>query len=398
MRRHRATAVTTKPALFIAGLLLIAASLRAPITDVAPLLDTLRTQFDLSPSQGGFLTALPLIAFGVLSPFAALLAREYGLERALFGALLVTAAGVAVRSVGPVWCLYLGTGILGAGIAVSTVLLPSVFKRDFPDKVATITGMGAIAIGAGAALASATAVPLSNAFGWQIALGGAVLFPMAALVAWSPMIRRHTQPAQGTATPPHGGPVWHSALAWQVTLLMGVTSLLYYVVVAWLPSILTSAGYSAATAGSIHGLMQLAWAIPGLVLGPIVGRMKDQKGLAALLGVLTAAALLGFCFAPHWATLWAVCFGLGSGGASLLAMIFIGLRTGNARQSAALSGMAQCVGNLLAACGPPLAGMLHHVTGNWTAPLMIGVTLALVMVVLGVLAGRPRIITAPISL
>src|SRR5271168_3658095 len=58
------------------------------------------------------------LAFGILSPFAVIFAREYGLERSLFGALLLIAGGVIVRSIGPAWCLYLGTAIIGAGIAL----------------------------------------------------------------------------------------------------------------------------------------------------------------------------------------------------------------------------------------------------------------------------------------
>ena len=38
---------------------------------------------------------------------------------------------------------------------------------------------------------------------------------------------------------------------------------------------------------------------------------------------------------------------------------FVSLRTHNAQQAAALSGMAQCIGYLLAATGPILAGTLH---------------------------------------
>jgi MFS transporter, CP family, cyanate transporter len=68
----------------------------------------------------------------------------------------------------------------------------------------------------------------------------------------------------------------------------------------------------------------------------------------------------------------------------------MGLRTNNAHQAAALSGMAQCIGYLLAACGPALAGELHEQTGNWTIVLLLGVALAVAMAGLGGLAGRQR--------
>ncbi|WP_251864394.1 CynX/NimT family MFS transporter [Achromobacter sp. Marseille-Q4962] len=392
MSHRDAALVVARPALLIAGLLLIATNLRAPITGVAPVLETLQSAFALSPAQAGLLTTLPLLAFGVISPFAAMFAREYGLERSLFGALLLIGAGVAVRSTGPVWTLYLGTAIIGAGIAVGNVLLPSLVKRDFPAKVPTVMGVCSIAMGGAAALASAGAVPLGHAFGWQGALGATAVFPLVAALVWAGQLGGHTGPARGTAAAPHGGRVWRSALAWQVTLFMGINSLVYYVLVAWLPSILTSTGVSPEAAGSLHGVMQFASAVPGLLLGPIVSRMKDQRLVASAMGGLMAVALVGFCLAPSWASLWAFCFGLSSGGGVLLALMFMGLRASNAHQAASLSGMAQCVGYFLAASGPTLAGKLHDLTGSWIAVLHIGVALAVVMTIFGLLAGRSRTI------
>lgn len=390
MNYRHATLARSRPFVLLAGLLLIATTLRAPITGVGPLLGTLESAFDLSPAQAGLITSLPLLAFASISPFAALLAREYGLERTLFGALMLIAAGLIVRSVGPAWCLYLGTGIVGCAIAVGNVLLPSIVKRDFPANVPVVTGACALAMGVAAALSSACAVPLGNAFGWQVALESAFVFPLVAVGLWSVQLGSHTLAAKGTATPPHGGRVWRSALAWQVTLFMGVNSLLYYVLISWLPSILIDAGYSRTAAGSLHGAMQLASALPGLLLAPIVNRMKDQKWIAVVMGMLMAAALVGLRSAPHWAPVWAILFGAGSGGGILLALIFMGLRSKSASQAAALSGMAQCVGYLLAAGGPSWVGRLHDLSGGWATPLTIGIVLSLAMAGLGALAGRSR--------
>ncbi len=113
--------------------------------------------------------------------------------------------------------------------------------------------MGAVAAGA-----SAIAVPLAQAYGWRTTLAAFVVLPLIALAVWRTQLGAHTAPAKGTPPPPcpHGGRIWHSAIAWQVTLYMGINSLLYYVLVGWLPVILTEQGFSAAEAGSMHGLMQ----------------------------------------------------------------------------------------------------------------------------------------------
>jgi len=82
--------------------------------------------------------------------------------------------------------------------------------------------------------------------------------------------------------------------------------------------------------------------------------------------------------------------GFGAGAGVILRLMFMGLRTASPRQAAALSGMAQCVGYLLAAAGPPLVGALRDRAEGWSLPLTLCLALALVMAVLGMLAGRNR--------
>jgi CP family cyanate transporter-like MFS transporter len=265
-------------------------------------------------------------------------------------------------------------------------------KREFPGKIAAITGAYALTMGVAAALGSAIVVPLAQmpGVGWPLALGLVALLPLMAIVPWLPQLGGHTAPAKGTATPPHDGRVWRSVLAWQVTLFMGLTSLIYYFLISWLPAILADAGFSPEQAGSLHGIMQLATAVPGLILAPMVGRMRDQRALAAGSGLLTTVSLLGFLLLPAWATLWTILFGLGTGAAIILALTFISLRVRNTHQAAVLSGMAQCVGYLLAAIGPTLMGLLHDISGNWRMPLALNAVLSVVLAVFGLLAGRNR--------
>ena len=378
--------------LLLAGILLIATNLRAPITGLAPVLTMIQDAFALGTARAGLLTTLPLLAFALVSPFAPALARRWGLERTLFGARGLIAAGVALRSAGAAWSLFAGTAVIGAGIAVGNVLLPALLKRDFPARIAAVTGAYALTMGVAAGAVSAAVFPLAAGFGlgWSGALLAMLVLPVAAMALWWPQLGRHAVAAHASAAGPAGSPIWGHALAWQVTLFMGLNSFVYYVMIGWLPAILASGGYSAAEAGSLHGLMQLASAVPGLLLGPLLQRLKDQQGVALAMALLVAAGLLGLQWLPGLASLWVACFGFGSGACIILALMFMGLRTASPRQAAALSGMAQCVGYLLAAAGPPLVGALRDRAEGWSLPLTLCLALALVMAVLGMLAGRNR--------
>lgn len=382
-------------ALLIVGILMIATTLRVTFTGAAPLLDAIRADYGLTTAQTGLLTTLPLLAFALVSPLAAGIARRIGMERSLFVAMLLICAGIAMRSLPSVSLLFFGTAVIGCGIALGNVLLPGLIKRDFSQHVARLTGAYSLTMGAAAALGSALVVPLAlNGFGWRGALLLLMVFPLLAFLVWLPQWRNTTHANVTSSRALHTRGIWRSPLAWQVTLFLGINSLIYYVIIGWLPAILISHGYSEAQAGSLHGLLQLATASPGLLIPLVLHRFRDQRSIAALVSLMCAVGAAGFWFMPDQAVLWTLLFGFGSGATMILGLTFIGLRASSSHQAAALSGMAQSVGYLLAACGPPLMGRIHDGQGSWRIPLLAVAALAVVMAIFGRYAGRNKEISA----
>lgn len=382
-------------ALLIVGILMIATTLRVTFTGAAPLLDAIRADYGLTTAQAGLLTTLPLLAFALVSPLAAGIARRIGMERSLFVAMLLICAGIAMRSLPSVSLLFFGTAVIGCGIALGNVLLPGLIKRDFSQHVARLTGAYSLTMGAAAALGSALVVPLAlNGFGWRGALLLLMVFPLLAFLVWLPQWRNTTHANVTSSRALHTRGIWRSPLAWQVTLFLGINSLIYYVIIGWLPAILISHGYSEAQAGSLHGLLQLATASPGLLIPLVLHRFRDQRSIAALVSLMCAVGAAGFWFMPDQAVLWTLLFGFGSGATMILGLTFIGLRASSSHQAAALSGMAQSVGYLLAACGPPLMGRIHDGQGSWQIPLLAVAALAVVMAIFGRYAGRNKEISA----
>jgi CP family cyanate transporter-like MFS transporter len=195
-----------------------------------------------------------------------------------------------------------------------------------------------------------------------------------------------------TAEPGEYRSPWRSALGWQVTIFMGLQSTIFYVLITWLPTIEQSDGISPALAG-FHQLLLNAFGILGsLCVGLLVPRMRDQRVLAAASTVLLAGPIVGIMLHPALDGLWISIGGLGSGVSFVLAITLFGLRTVNHGQTAALSGMAQSAGYLLAACGPIALGIVHDATGSWTPALIIILVLLAGQLVAGLLAGRARVI------
>lgn len=175
---------------------------------------------------------------------------------------------------------------------------------------------------------------------------------------------------QGQAAGQHVN-LWRSTLAWQVTMFMGLQSMVFYVIIAWLPEILKQQGISADQSGLLLSVMQLAL-LPFTFIAPVIAsRMRSQRLLVTLTFGLMLAGTLGLLYGSLGIIiLWIIILGIGGGFAFGLAMMFFGLRTENANQAAELSGMAQSVGYLLAAIGPTLFGYLHNITQRLDAPIM----------------------------
>ncbi|TQM15126.1 CynX/NimT family MFS transporter [Pseudonocardia kunmingensis] len=407
IRRHPAPTAAGRPdhhrtapvALLVAGSVLIAANLRAALTVVGPVLDPIGRGLGLSASAAGLLNTLPLLAFAAFSPIAPGLARRLGRERALLVALVVLTAGIVVRSLPAAGALFTGTVMLGAAIAVGNVLLPEVIRYYFPDRVGVLTGTYVTVMGLVAALASGFAVPIagSEPDGWRLALGCWAGLALITAALWAPHAVRQSPgfPPTGSTHPrrPVAMP-WRSPLAWQVTGFMGLQSLGFYVMIAWLPSILESRGATSATAGwALFGYQFVALAA-SLVLPLVTRQVTDQRRVAVTAALCCLVGYLGLALAPSAALAWVAVVGLGGGACLVLALSFIGLRASDAAHTAALSGMAQSIGYLLAAFGPVLFGALHDSTTSWTPPLLGLAATAALLAVTGLGAGRPAHVQA----
>lgn len=381
----------------ILGIIVIAANLRTPLTSVGPLVSLIRDDVQISNTLAGLITTLPLLAFALLSPLVPKLGRMYGVERIILIALIFLTVGIVIRSLSGAANLYLGTAILGFAIAVCNVLLPSIIKRDFPNKMGSMTGLYSISMSLSGAIASGISVPLAVNAGlkWQGALGIWGILSFVSILCWLPQLSNHTRQTATTSQQKDSNDVnvWRSPLAWQVTLFMGIQSMVFYVLIAWLPEILKQKGIDSNQSGWYLSVMQLAM-LPFTFLVPVIaGRMSSQRLLVVITSTLLLTGTLGLLNGiSDIILLWIIILGIGGGFAFSLSMMFFGLRTENAHQAAELSGMAQSIGYLLAAVGPALIGYLHDATNSWKWPLFILLGASVLLFLVGIGAARNRFV------
>jgi CP family cyanate transporter-like MFS transporter len=356
------------------SLVLIAFNLRPVFSSASALLPEIRAEFDLSSFGTSLLTTLPVICLGAFSPFAPRLAQRFGPERTLLGVIFLLALGTALRGFSSVPLLFIGTAVAGACIAVGNVLLPGIVKRDFADRAALMTGAYTMALCAGAASAAGLTLPIESLLGGspQAALAVWALPAVVVGFIWLPQVLGTRNAAKKSGVRVEG--LWRDKLAWNVTLFMGLQSALAYCVFGWLVPILRERGLDGVTAGGIVSLSVMVQAASCLVIPHIAVRGKDQRLINVTLCAFAVVALLGLLFAPLWSVwVWAVLQGIGQGGLIAVAMMAIVLRSRDSHVAAHLSGMAQCVGYLLAAIGPLVVGTIRGLTGSfaWCAVLFV---------------------------
>ncbi|HTU15205.1 MAG TPA: MFS transporter [Solirubrobacterales bacterium] len=379
--------------LLVAAVAVFALNLRPAIVAVGPLTDQLRADTGLGAAAVSLLTTLPLLCFGAFSMVAPRLSRRVGLEPALAIAAVLLIGGCALRLLPPVATLFLGAGLAGIGIAIGNVLVPVVVKRDFPHHTGPMMALYSAMLNLGAALAAALSVPLGRALNtdWRQTLALWGVFAVLALLLWIPQLLHR---AQHVGAGPDGEGrtgVWRSPLAWAVAIFMGMQSLVFYSLAAWLPTLLQDHGMSEAGAGLMVSIVSFCGIGVSLVVPVLAVRAATQTRFILFCVGSFALGLIGLLIAPvELAVLWMVALGLGAGtGISLAVTLFV-LRSRTTRCAADLSGMAQAVGYTIAAAGPLLVGTLHGVTGGWNLPLFTLGAFVVVILVAGRIATEDR--------
>ncbi|MGZ4571691.1 MAG: MFS transporter [Blastococcus sp.] len=385
-------------ALLVTAVVAVALNQRPAVVAVAPVLGQLRADTGLGSAMAGLLTTLPVLCFGAFAPVAPRLARRIGLETAVALSLVLLAAGIGLRLLPPLALLYGGSLVAGAAIALANVLLPAYVKREF-RRPGAVMGLYSASLNIGAAAGAALTVPLATALGvtWRTALGLWLVLAIAALALWLPVAGTgHAHRRSGPL--PEGSGSWsllREPLARQVTAYIGLQSVQFYSVVAWLPTLLADAGVPVPEGGLLLGLSNVVGAAGALVAPAQAGRMRTQRPLILVVAGFYLIGLGGLLLSPGSGTLiWVCAFGLAQGSGFALALTLIVLRSATPLVAARLGGVAQCLGYLLAAAGPSLLGGLRDLTGGWSWPVTLLLVLLVPMTWMGWGAARDAVLGA----
>jgi len=111
-----------------------------------------------------------------------------------------------------------------------------------------------------------------------------------------------------------------------------------------------------------------------------------------LCSLFIISGIAGLLLMPSLSVLWLLFAGIGAGMSMVTCLTLFGLRSREHGQAAQLSGKAQCVGYLIGALGPYLAGLLHGQTHTWSLTLLCLLLLSFAQAYFSWQAGRNRFV------
>jgi CP family cyanate transporter-like MFS transporter len=372
--------------------LAIAFVLRPAVAQIGPILSQIQEGLAVSNTEMAILTAVPVLCFGFGAFASPTLVRRFGINHSMVYLLFILLIAVAARPYLGFAGMLIGSTIAGLAIAVANVLLPSIVRERFADKVVLMTTAYTTVLAASASFAAAISFPSAVFGGWQFSLAIWALPTLLALALGFLLLKGH-ESAEEPSHEDHSQQwktVWVSPITWWVTALFGLQSLGFYALLAWLPTVAIASGVDPAGAGALLSLMTFIGVPVRFFLTPMLNKWFNQSVEGVLISLVTAVGMALMIFG-----LWipaAILIGIGQASSFPLSLSLIATRAKSMELTTILSSVVQGVGYLIAAAGTFFFGWLGSATGNWLLSIYLIIGVTLVQVVSGWYSGKERVI------
>jgi CP family cyanate transporter-like MFS transporter len=388
-----AARVTRRPGwVLLAAMVLTGLSMRTAAITVGPVLEEVESGLHVTTAAAGVITTLPVICFAAIGVTAPRLARVVGEHLLVVTSMAVMTVGLVLRAfAGSLWPFLVASVLALCGGAVTNVIMPSLVKRHYPDRIGSMTAVYTTALAIGATAGSALTVPIGDLAGgtdgWRWGLGAWAVLSALSVLPWLFTLRGDRP---DDTDQPHL-PIrrlLRSPTAWFVTLFFAGQSMQAYVAFGWFATYLRDHGISETQAGVLIAFYA-ALSIPTSAVMPTLA-VRGQRSLVLGLAGCYLVGYVGLLLAPvsgSW--VWMLLIGTGAGMFPLVLTMF-GLRTRTPEATIALAAFAQSIGYVLAGTGPLLVGVLLGRPHDWTGPFALLFVALAVGTTAGLLAARPR--------
>jgi len=150
----------------LAAMVLTGLSMRTAAVTVGPVLEEVESGLHVTPAAAGVITTLPVICFAGIGTIAPRLARHIGEHLLVVTSMALMTIGLVLRAMASSLAPFIAASVLAlCGGAITNVLMPSLVKRHYPDRIGTMTAVYTTALAVGATAGSALTVPISDLAG-----------------------------------------------------------------------------------------------------------------------------------------------------------------------------------------------------------------------------------------
>lgn len=348
---------------------LIGIELRLTILAVPPVMPLIHRDLHLSETLVGALSSLPVLLFAAVAVPGSLIISRVGARRTILLGLLLVAVGSGLRGLLPTaWWLFTTTLVMGVGIAIMQPAMPPIVSEWASDRVGFATALYSNGILVGEALSAALTLPvvLPLAGGsWRVSFAlwaiPAVLTLLLAL-AYRPGPGQYAQP-QPVSGVTRWWPDWRDARTWQLGLIFGSASCLYFGVNAFIPDYLHHT-HREALIGITLSVLNLAQIPASFILLRYAKVLTRRRIAFTGISCLGLASVLGIVWMPgSWIILWSGVAGFCCAFILILCLALppqLVAHEDMARLSAAMFTIAYGMAVIV----PVLGGMLWDTTGR----------------------------------
>jgi MFS transporter, CP family, cyanate transporter len=272
---------------------LVGNAIRLPILAVPPVIPALRDNFNLSGTEIGILTGVPVILFAAAALLGSRLVTRLGAVPAVVTGLAVTALGSALRGVTTdVISLLAATVVMGAGVAVVQPAMPALVGRWLRQHIALGTAIYTNGLLIGEVLPVALFPLLFPLFGqsWRATFVFWAI-PVMIIAVVVVVVAPREQGARPSVSP-RWLPDWPAREVWRLGLIFCSGSALYFGSNAFLPGYLSDAGRSDLVSPALTAL-NLGQIPASLLLIIFARRLEGKAWPLVLSGVFSVASIIG---------------------------------------------------------------------------------------------------------
>jgi len=298
-------------------------ALRLTILAVPPVIPLIHDELHLSATQIGILTGLPSMLFAFAAVPGSLLIARLGVGTALVIGLALNAIGGALRGALPdINWLYAMTVVMGAGVAIMQVTMPTTVRAWLPQRIgfATAVYTNGLLIGEIAPVALMLSLVLPMVGGsWQ---WGFVFWSVPVALIALVVLLFAPRPAQptGASTRRRWWPDWRDHLIWRLGIMLGTVNASYFATNAFLPDYLRSNGQGEWISAALSGLN--AGQIPAsFLLLAFAGHLERKAWPYVVCGLICLVATAGIVFGSGpWIVVAATVQGFAAAGILILVL------------------------------------------------------------------------------